>query len=84
MSEPFSEVMAEIMAGCPHRDVIPILPAHIASMWSTVEGVCVDCGDGPFTMWEAYGYGDAHAERPYPDLEEVLLDFEAWWSMLGR
>lgn len=40
--------------------------------------------DGPFTMWEAYGYGDAHAERPCPDLEEVLIDFEAWWSMLGR
>lgn len=72
-------------ADCPHRDVIPVLPVWIdpkAPSWATVDGICGDCGDGPFTMWEAYGYGNAAHEDPWPTPTEVLEDFEAWWTQL--
>lgn len=51
-------------------------------MWSTVEGRCSECGEGPFLIWEAYGYGDAHAGTAYPTRNQVLLDFDAWWQSL--
>lgn len=85
MSSPVSDLIAELMTGCPHRHVVPVLPVHIQrdAMWSTIDGVCTECGDGPFVMWEAYGYGDAHHDVPYPSRAEVLDDFEAWWADFG-
>lgn len=74
------------MSLCAHENVVPELPAHL---WqsdpsrSSIEGFCLDCGEGGFVWWEAYDYRDARDERPWPTFDEVLADFEAWWERLG-
>ena len=64
---------------CMHEDVVPILPVDFIGWRTEVDGVCARCGEAGFVVWEAYGYGDASAERQFPTDAEVLEDFEAFW-----
>ena len=70
-----------VTSPCAHDEVVPVFPVHFEGWRTTVTGTCATCGASDFVVWEAYGYGDAAAELPFPDEDEALESVEDWWEI---